>query len=308
MTHHDTPCSRRSALRITGAAAFALAGCHLSPLQALSLVYDQPTGNWNVAANWQNATRRVPTVDDSAFIRAGRAVTVDTDVGTAGIVYLGDNGAQGTLIVSNGASLNVAESFQVMRNSAASNVVGTLTMDGGTLSATLMTVGGGAANTGNSSGTATISGGTLTAPITVGSTGVATGFFNVVGSTAAISGSSFTVNSLGRVNFTFGSAGVSMLNYAAGSASFANGSLFGIDGSLYAGGAGDITLVNSGDLTWGVDTDDVTITGFTDFTTELITSTNDDVILRLTAVPEPTAALLLCAGMTLLACRNRRRA
>ncbi len=307
MKNHDIHRRRRTCLRITATTVFVLAGCHLSTVEALSLVYDQPTGFWREAANWQNATRRVPTVDDTAFIRAGRVVTVDSAVGTAGTVYLGDNGAQGSLIVTTGGSLTVANGLQVMRNAAFSDVVGTLTMNGGTLSADVMTVGSGGANLGASMGTATISGGTLTAPITVGSTASAQGFFNIVGSSAAISGSSFTVNTLGRMNFTFGSSGVSMLNYATGTASFASGSTFTISGSSYTGGAGDITLVDSANLTWNVQPGDVNITGFSGFTTQLLTA-NNDVILRLTAVPESSSALLLCAGAPLLAWRQRRRA
>lgn len=295
----------QTCLRITGTVAFALAGCHSSKLEALSMVYDQPTGNWNVAANWQNSTeRRVPTVDDTAFIRAGRVVTVSTAVDTVGIAYLGDSLAQGTLLVNSGASLAVAGAFQVMRHASAANTVGILTMTGGTLSAGSMFVGAGAANTGTSSGTATISGGTLTAPITVGSTGTAQGHFNVVGSAASISGSTLTVNTLGRVGFELGATGVSALNFE--TASFASGSTFSVDGSSYSGGGGDIWLVDSNSLSWNVPPANVSISGFNGFTTELLT-TNNDVVLRLTMVPEPGPLALLVAAVPILGWRGRRR-
>lgn len=305
MNHHPIHSHRRTCLRITATMALVLVGCHCSRLEALSLVYDQPTGNWNVAANWQNSTeRRVPTADDTAFIRAARVVTVNTDVGTAGIVYLGDSGAQGTLLVNSGAVLSVAGPLQVMRVANSADVVGTLTMNGGTLSANSMLVGTGGA-TGNSSGTVNISGGTLTAPITVGSTSTALGYFNVFGSTALISGSSFTATNLGRVNFAFSSSGVSMLNYSGGAASFAANSLFSVDGSLYTGIGGDFTLVDSSTLSWNVNPGNVSITGFNGYTTQLLTA-NNDVILRLTAVPEPSAYLMI-ATLPLLGLRRKRR-
>lgn len=314
MTNHETHCCRRTSLRITAAAAFLLASGSFTQVEAASIIYDQPAGNWNQAENWQGGTpRRVPTVGDTAFIRADRVVMVDTDVLTVDNVYLGANSAGGSVIFNAGARLTVAGGFEVMRQGTFSNISGNLTMNGGTLDVdgALFVGAGSAGTTGTSSGTATFSGGTFTGSATVGGSvvGSSIGNFNVIGSAAAISGSVLTVNTLGRMNFTFGASGVSMLNYAAGAASFASGSTFAIDGSLYAGAGGDITLVDSTDLTWGVETDDVTITGFNGFTTQLITSDNDDVVLRLTAVPEPSAALLLlCAGVPMLAWRHRRRA
>lgn len=285
-----------------------------SEVRAASLIYDQTTGNWNESEKWSGPTpRRVPVAGDSAFIRANRTVTVDSNVGTVDLVYLGASTAGGTVRINTGAQLRVTENFEVMRAGNFADISGTLTMSGGTLEVLgLLSVGMGNANNTNnvgiSSGTATFSGGTFTGAITVGSQSsiVGIGYFNVTGSTVAISGSAFTVNAQGRVNFTLGASGVSELNYSTGTASFAAGSLFSVDGSAYTGPAGDIRLVDAGSLAWNVSAGDVSITGFNDYNALLLTQ-NNDIILRLTAVPEPVMAELSGAMALLLICRRYRR-
>jgi len=281
-------------------------------VHAASAVYNVSAGNWATAGNWSIGT--VPGAADSAFIRQNRVVTVDSNAGTVINVYLGENSSGGTVILNTGASLTATGNFQVMRAGTFSDIGGTFLMNGGSLAVTgsgLFQVGAGtAATTGTSSGTATFNGGTFSGNVVVGATaaGTAQGFFNVTGSLASLSGSTFTVNQYGRVAFTFDAAGVSMLNYAAGSAVFNSGSTFTIDGSAFAGAAGDYKLVDSSNLTWNVQSGAINITGFSGFTTQLLTADND-VVLRLTAVPEPALAELLMGSATMLlaARRNRRR-
>lgn len=292
-------------LRVSVAAAAAMAG-QTARLEAASIVYAQSSGNWSTAASWSPA--QLPTSVDSAFIRVDREVTVDSNVGNVINVYLGQTGSGGTLILNTGASLGVSNNFEVMRQGTFGNIGGTLSMNGGTLgvSGALLVGAGGVNTTGTSSGTATISGGTVTAPITIGSSlGTSLGYFNVLGSTAAISGSAFTSNSSGRISFAFDSIGISMLDYSGGTASFAAGSLFAVDGSLYAGAGGDFTLVDSATLNWNVEPENVSITGFDGFNTQLLTA-NNEVVLRLTAVPELSATVML-ATLPLLGLRRSRR-
>jgi len=287
-------------------AAAAILFSFVAPItaEAASIVYDNPTGNWTTADNWN--PKQLPVAADSVFIRMDRNVTVNSNVGSITTVYLGQNTYGGTLTLESGGSLAVSANFEVMRQGNYNNIGGTLAMNGGSLTvASTLFVGVGGANTaGTSSGTANISGGTLNAAITVGSTlGTSIGYFNVIGTTAAISGSTFAVNSSGRIAFAFGATGVSALNYT--TANFASGSLFSVDGSLYTGPGGDIKLVDSNSLAWNVQPGGLSITGFNGYTTELLTA-NNDVILRLTAVPEPTPPMLALAALPFLGCRRRR--
>ena len=281
-------------------------------VHAANLVFNAPSGNWN-STNWTGGGVP-PGTSDSGLIRGSRTVTLDQDQGTIINVLLGEDSGPGTLLFNAGGSLNLTGAMDVMRRASGSmpDAVGTLTMTGGTLTSEGgMYVGvGGAGNTGTSSGTATISGGSYTGAVSIGSISVSTavGIFNVVGSSASIGDGavarSFSVNPYGTLGFTLGAAGVSTLDYAASAVSFANGSSIVIDGSAYTGSGGDLVLVNGGTLTG---TAARTFTGFTDFTPELIYDAggSGDLVLRLTAIPEPAMGTL-AAGWALLGLRRKR--
>lgn len=281
-------------------------------VRAANLVFSAPSGNWN-STNWTGGGVP-PGTSDSGLIRGSRTVTLDQDQGTVINVLLGEDSGYGTLLFNAGGSLNLTGSMDVMRRATGSmpNAVGTLTMTGGTLtSAGGMYVGvGGAGNTGASSGTATISGGTYTGAVSIGSISVSTavGSFNVVGTSAVVGDGgvarSFSVNPYGTLGFTLGAAGVSTLNYAASTVSFANGSSIVIDGSAYTGTGGDLVLINGGTLTG---TAARTFTGFSGFTPELIYNEggSGDLVLRLTAIPEP-AMITLGAGWIVFGLRRKR--
>jgi hypothetical protein len=281
-------------------------------VRAANLVFNAPSGNWN-STNWTGGGVP-PGASDSGLIRGSRTVTLDQDQGTIINVLLGEDSGYGTLLFNAGGSLSLTGSMEVMRRATGSlpGAVGTLTMTGGTLtSAGGMYVGvGGAGNTGPSSGTATISGGTYTGAVSIGSISVSTavGTFNVVGTSAVIGDGgvarSFSVNPYGTLAFTLGASGVSSLNYAASAVSFANGSSIVIDGSAYAGPGGDLVLINGGTLTG---TAARTFTGFMGFTPELIYNEGGggDLVLRLTAIPEP-AMISLFGGWIVFGLRRKR--
>ncbi len=283
---------------------------------AANIVYNASSGNWN-ANNWTGAGTP-PGTGDSGLIRNGRTVTLDQNQGTIINVFLGEDSGYGTLLFNSGGSLNLTGYIDVMRRASGSmpNAVGTLTMTGGTLtSAGGMFVGvGGTGNTnvspGSSSGTATFSGGSYTGAVSIGSISASTavGVFNVVGTSASIGDGgvarSFAVNQYGTLGFTLGASGISTLNYAASTVSFATGSTIVIDGSAYTGTGGDLVLINGATLTG---TAARTFTGFSAFTPELVYNEggNGDLILRLTAIPEPSM-VALAAGWILLGARRRR--
>ncbi|WAC18558.1 hypothetical protein OVA24_15090 [Luteolibacter sp. SL250] len=288
----------------------ALSACPYA--RAANIVFTVSSGNWN-SSNWTGGGVP-PGSSDSGLIRGNRTVTLDQDQGTIINVFLGEDSGYGTLLFNAGGSLNLTGTMDVMRRASGSmpDAVGTLTMTGGALtSAGGMYVGvGGAGNTGTSSGTATISGGSYTGAVSIGSISVSTavGVFNVVGSSASIgdggAARSFSVNPYGTLGFTLGATGVSTLDYAASAVNFANGSSIVIDGSAYTGTGGDLVLINGGTLTG---TAARTFTGFTGFTPELIYNQggDGDLILRLTAVPEP-AVITLASGWMAFGLRRRR--
>ncbi len=279
---------------------------------AANIVYNASSGNWN-SSNW-NSGGVPPGTSDSGLIRGNRTVTLDQNQGTIINVFIGEESAYGTLLFNTNGSLNLTGYMDVMRRASGSqpDAVGTLTMTGGTLTSALgMFVGvGGAGNTGASSGTATISGGTYTGSVSVGSISASTavGTFNVVGISPVIgdggAARTFSVNRYGTLGFTLVASGISTLNYAASAVTFGSGSTIVIDGSAYAGSGGDLVLINGGTLTG---TAAQTITGFSGFTPELIYNEggSGDLVLRLTAIPEPSMAAL-GAGLMVLGMRKRR--
>ena len=279
---------------------------------AASIVFGQPTGNWNLASNW--AQNQVPGNADTAFIRANRTATLDQSQADVVNVYLGEDNAGGTLLFNSGGSLNVNGNFEVMRRGSFTNISGTFTMTGGTLGVTgsgILYVGsGGATTTGISSGTATFSGtSTFSGNIAIGatSTGSSLGYFNVIGSTAVIGdggvAKNFSLNRYGTLGFTLGATGASTLNFSQSIVALASGSRMVIDGSAYTGGAGDIVLINGGSLTG---TSGVTISGLDGFTSSIVYNegSSGDVVLRLSNIPEPGVSLLAAAGL-LLGMRRR---
>ncbi|RYD35870.1 MAG: hypothetical protein EOP87_06550 [Verrucomicrobiaceae bacterium] len=279
---------------------------------AANLVYNATSGNWN-SSNWTGGGVP-PGTSDSGLIRGGRTVTLDQNQGTIIHVLLGEDTGFGTLLFNAGGSLTLTGAMDVMRRATSSqpNAVGTLTMTGGTLTAAggLYVGVGGAGNTGTSSGTVNISGGTYTGAASIGSIAASTavGSFNVTGNSAQIGDGGvsrpFSVNQYGTLGFTLGAAGATTLDYAASLVSFASGSSVVIDGSSYTGAGGDLVLINGGTLTG---TAAQTFTGFTGFTPELIFNSGDngDLVLRLTAIPEPSAAML-AAGGVIIGLRRRR--
>lgn len=279
-----------------------------APLLQAATYSNDGGGNWNDETIWN--PDGIPVAGDSVFIRNDFTVTV-TAAQAATLVNLGESNGSGSLILNSSlSSLTLSGNLAVMRSGNFNNITGALTMSNGSLSVATMNVGV-AANSGT--GTATLSGGTFAGNVVVGSSSVnvsnsllSLGYFNVMGSTANISGSSFLSNVNGAVAFQFGSTGVSMLNYSSGTATFVDGSEFSIDGSLYAGLGGDFKLVDSTTLGWSVDSEDVTITGFNGFTTQLLTD-NNEVVLRLTAVPETSAAAMVLVALPLVGLRRKRR-
>jgi len=288
------------------------------------------TGNWATGSTW--STGYVPGknpgggTSDNVYVRGNYTVTIDSNVtptapGAVAAVRIGEdsvNGA-GILQIASGGSLVTTDNMEVMRRGASlSGASGTLTMSGGSLSVGgAMYVGYGlSTQSGNGTGVVNVSGAsslTIAGATVLGSSTAAlgSGTLNVTGHSATISGSSsLTVNSFGSINLAFDSAGISSLNF--GAVSLASGSTLTINGSLYSGAGGSIVLINGSSLT-GTFTN-VNLTGFGGaYGTPSLTydTANGNVVLNLTAVPEPSVVALALVGagavLGVSRLRNRRR-
>jgi len=311
---------QRQWLPIVALQCLALFGA-LEGIQGASYVFNVGNGAWGVPGNWvQNA---LPGALDTAFIRGGRTVNLNA-TGAPVVspvvenIYIGEASAQSTLNLKDGDTLTVSDQLQVMRRGAATIVSanGNLTMTGGTLIVSTLFVGNGSANAGGQGSLIVSGNSSITGAISVGSAAAANGLgtFSITGSTATIGdggvGSrALSINASGTLEFSLDATGASALNYNANAVTFGSGAKINVDGSAYTGMGGDIYLVYGNSLSVTPLNVTTSLTGFTDWTPTIVYDIpNGDVILRLTAVPEPSIASLLLAGLGLCLFRRKRMA
>jgi len=131
-----------------------------------------------------------------------------------------------------------------------------------------------------------------------------TSTFTVAGDTAAITvGGNVNAEANSIFAFNLAAAGVSEID-AAGAFNLTSGAALNVNGSSYTGGAGTINLfsyASAGSATEFAEN----VSGFTNFTTDVVyTGTGVDLVL--TAIPEPSSALLASLGAAGMLLRRRR--
>ncbi len=300
-------------------ATVLVSACAFFPLasesRANSRVADPAGGNWGSVATWTGGTGLPGSVtNDLVIIRNQSHVTLNSNVnGPMGIsaVTLGALNAVPVLNIEDGAVLDITGGLEVIRSGNIANTTTVVNMTGGTITSGSLLLNGAAGNT-NVSATFNFSGGSFTTGATsVGytATGATAGIFNVIGSAGTMSGTSLAVNLAGTMKFTLDATGVSALGYS-GAATFASGSTLTIDGSGYTGGIGTITLINAGSLVGDLGSINDSITGFNPaFITNLVWDAgNGDLLLNISAVPEPQTYAMLGLAMLVIFAAVRRRA
>ena len=85
-------------------------------------------GNWATVGSWTPA--QVPDANDTAIINSGRVATINSNVGSAAVLRLGDLGA-GTLNIQAGAELELTS--QALVGAGGGSNQGTVNQSGGTL-------------------------------------------------------------------------------------------------------------------------------------------------------------------------------
>ena len=294
---------------------------------AANIMYDT-SGDWNFSDNTTAA-------GDNIYILAGANVILDQNTPSLGTVYLSHNSGNGTLTMSSAYSMT-ATTINAGHLTQGSGKLGTVNQSAGSVSLTTLNVGAGTgsgeynmsggtltgktgAMTIGSKGTFNMSGGTLTSgsasttatrfKVSSGgsfdiSGGTFTdvgridvdGTFRIVGNDAAVNFHQLNSGNTGTFEFAFDSDGVSTitsdswLDFSAASLS--------IDGTGYAGGAGDFVLVNAGNslLNGGFNTSNISVDGFGEegvgwnLTQDFVANT-----VTLTVIPEPATLGLVAA-------------
>ncbi len=233
-----------------GIAVFAIAGSSW----ALSVVASSEGGNWADAAAWK--TGAPPGAEDTAFVRDGSVLTIDSDVKDIGLLYLGDSGAIGTLDILEGGELILNKSSFVGRQKSGSD--GILNISGGSLqmgdksgSMTLMIGVDTAAD--SVTGCFTISGGKFAGRILLGSSipeDAGEDILRIIGSEAEIGTKStfgkysLEVRESGTIEYIFDEDGVSGM-VCPEIATFRPGSKIIVDGAAYKGGRKTFKLLKA---------------------------------------------------------------
>ncbi len=219
------------------------------------------SGDWNVATNWTEDV--VPRPIDSTFVRDGRTVNVNTDVGSVIGINIGDKASTynptGTVNILSG-TLVVSTEVEVGRRDAAGSV-GTLNISGGTFQAgdaagSLAVLIG--ADTGEpATGVLEVSGtGTFIGRAIVGSNdaGESGDIFRIVGSGVTVGNTStFGANSLefrdsGSLEFVFDASGISTASFEENVTFSSNSVGIVVDGSAYTGASQTFTLLTAGQI------------------------------------------------------------
>ncbi len=253
---------------------------------ALSVVATAEGGNWADAATWKGGTP--PSSEDTAFVRGGSLLTIDSDVKDVGLLYLGDSGAIGTLNIVEGGELILNNSSFVGRQKSGSD--GVLNLSGGSLQMgedgglTLMIGIDTAAD--SVTGCFTISGGEFIGRILLGSSipeDAGQDILRIIGSEAEIGTQStvgqysLEVRESGTIEYIFDEDGVSGMVFPE-IATFRPGSKIIVDGAAYQGGrksfkllkaavispkAPEITMINFAEgatFKWDASKDEFTVT------------------------------------------------
>jgi hypothetical protein len=239
----------------------------------------------------------------------GTASTAVLNVGTDGTYNLNGGTAiigagtstqtlNGDLVINGGTlTLNKNDDVNPDNDDITINGSGTLTLQSGTLNS----VGGAATEVTTFNADIAISGGT----VDLGGQNRFTGEFKVIGDAASISIGRFSVSPDFVFEFTPG--GTNLSTIVASYIALGSGSIT-VDGSNYGGGANDIILFDSSNIT--VTTAVYNVTGLgvegVDWT---LTQDRDTDLVTLSIIPEPAAIGLLGLGalVTLLISRYTRR-
>lgn len=234
-------------------------------------------------ADWTQVSG-YPRPVDTAFIRNGYEVTVDSDVGSVYAFHVGDTSASGTVNIVDGGSLTSTTASDVLRSDLGRGTkdgsVGYMNISGGTLNMGssgeyILNIGVDTA-TARSTGVLSITDGVVNGRLLVGSNEagdsgdqvIISGSSATVG-TVSITGNALEVRASGTLEFKFDATGISTMDYgisgSGGYATFVAGSQILIDGAAYAGDAATFTLITAGVL--GAENATVILTNFAAGTT-----------------------------------------
>jgi len=298
-------------LHLLAALSIVLLG--VNSASAATIVFNVPNGNYATAANWSTGT--VPDSADSAIINVGRTANLSSVVPSIVNLTVANSNtapAGGTLNISDGASLTTTGQFRV---SAGGNGNGSVFQTGGAINASSTAASSFDIGNGTAGGTALykISGGTLNVNSTSAGTAIigstaGSGTFWVEGNSAAINfKNNLTVGATGKIQFTLGSTGVSQIAVGNVFSLNSTSSMLIIDAAAYTAGVGSLTLISSASRTGTFDLSKISITGLSSDYSGAIAYSNGNVLLNVTAVPEPSAVALFAVGLGLIAWRSRRR-
>ena len=282
------------------ASAFALQSA-----QAASVVFDGSTGSdYNTGANWNgdNVPGAVNTAD-RAFIGAGFDVTLDSAVTSANALNDTIIGINGAATGSASLTVNAGGSVNLSTTSIGFNKDGELAVAGGTVTTAGIGLGDFGAFDGFT-GALSVSSGTLNASGNIQTTNNV-GIFNLSGGAINAGGLqlSGTAGTLFNWDFT---SGASSLITVSGNTMNLTDTDFSFD--LTGVGIGDYTLIqNNG-------TGIVDFTGSIAFTPGYTASVNfegnasgDNLVLSVTAIPEPSTFALIGGLLALGSVMMRRR-
>lgn len=226
----------------------------LNSAWALSIVALAEGGNWADKGTWKQ--NDLPESADTAFIRGGAMLTIDSRVNDIAVLYLGDSGAAGTLDILDGGKLVLNKSSFVGRQKSGAD--GYLNLKGGLLqvgddngSLSLMIGVDTAAD--SVTGCFTISGGEFVGRLLVGSAipeDAGGDILRIVGSKAQIGNNSpvgqfsLEVRESGTVEYIFDAEGISGMEFKE-IATFRPTAKILVDGAAYTGGSETFTLLKA---------------------------------------------------------------
>ncbi len=251
---------------------------------ALSAVLSKDNATWSDSTVW--STDVVPGGGDSAFIRQGYTVTVDSDVGSVIKMYIGDlatYGSSGTVNIVDGGKLVSSGASQIGRQKNTAygelNLSGGLFQSGDSAGSQALWIGVDTASV-DSTGIFTISGGTFVGRMILGSAvaGDSGDKLRIIGSTATIGNTSTTgqfsleVRASGTIEWVFDKDGGSGMDFRE-VATFPLGSSITVDGSAYTGPAQTFTLLRAATISSVAPS--ITLTGFAAGATYKWDSVND---------------------------------
>jgi hypothetical protein len=315
----------------TSLALVACAAITSLPLQtthAQNNIFLPAAGNWTNTANWSLAA--LPAVGTTAIMNNARVVSVNNVIGTtAGNINVANQlaGFTGGMDVNAGGSL----SYQGNLFIGAAGATGLVQIQGGSL--TSVNTGARIVMQGQNGGinsTFAISSGSFTAQgsaaadaldirgvrldISGGTVDMSGGQMRtLLNPTISVFGDAATIQvgylnsaagtTTATYNFAFGSSGISSIDSAAWM--HLGGATINVDGSAYTGGAGSFNLFTSVNLASTPLAQYIT-SPFDGYDTAFSVADNN-LVLTLTAVPEPTTFALLGLGSLALVLAKRRR-